>query len=238
MRIYLMNLKVFLSSREVKIIIFATLAGGLSQILCKRYIKNHPEFFEDSRQPKFKKRFVRGGEFVSISLVQVIITFLGDHGLTTGVISGFIYLIGEIPVNSISKYLSESMPQNLSDKKKFILVKGEQLYLEQCDQNLKYLFYILQDETIPFEERKKIGHSVLTKFLNLKTPSGRRNSVLCIQFIIFILFTNNSSSFCLMMKSLILGIKKNTISKQLARLIVRRLIRQGILIDPELLEII
>ena len=76
---------------------------------------------------------------------------------------------------------------------------------------------------IPFEERKKVAQSILTKYLNLKTPSGRRNFVLCIFFIISILFTNHRSSFYLMMKSLIKAIREGKITKQMARLIVRKL---------------
>ena len=124
------------------------------------------------------------------------------------------------------------------EKKKFILVGGEKIYLEQCDQNLKYLFDILEDETIPFEKREEIAHSILTKYLNLKTPFGRRNFVLCITFMTYILFTKRHSSFYLMMKSLIKAIREGRITKQMARLIVRRLRKKGLPIDPELAEIV
>ena len=125
----------------------------------------------------------------------------------------------------ISTYLRYAFPQNLPDleKKKFILISGEKIYLDQCDQSLKYLFDTLGDEPIPFEERKKIAHSVLTKYLNLRTPFGRRNVVLCIVFIIYILSTKRHSSFYLMMKSLIKAIREGRIPKQMARLIVRKL---------------
>lgn len=82
-------------------------------------------------------------------------------------------------------------------KKRFILVERREVSLDQCDQNLKYLFDILKDETIPFEERKELARSVLTKYLNLKTPSGRRNFALRVFFVIHTLTKNRRPSFFL-----------------------------------------
>ena len=236
----LINVKVFFCRSDVRIIIFGTVTGGLLQILAKRYLKNHPEFLKDS--PESKEIPPRGGEIVSGStaLVQAILSFLAEHGLTAGLLSSVGVVISGIPVTSISTCLRDSVPQNLShlEKKKFILVEGREIDLDQCDQNLKYLFDILEDERIPFEERKEIAHSVLTKYLNLKTPFGRRNFVLCIVFIIYILFTNHRSSFYLMMKSLIKAIREGKITKPMARFIVRKLRKKGVPIDPELAEIV
>lgn len=126
----------------------------------------------------------------------------------------------------ISTYLRYAFPQNLPDleKKKFILISGEKIYLDQCDQSLKYLFDTLGDEPIPFEERKELTYSIITRYLNLKTPFGRRNFVLCIVFIIYILYTNHYSSFFLMMRSLIKAIQEGKITKPMTRLIIRKLI--------------
>ena len=236
----LTNVKVFFCRGDVRIIIFGTITGGVLQILSKRYLKNHPEFLKGS--PESKEILPRGGEITSGSaaLAQVILSFLAEHGLTAGLLSSVGVVISQIPITSISTCLRDSVPQNLShlEKNKFILVKGRQIYLDQCDQNLKYLFNILEDETIPFEERKEIADSVLTKFLNLKTPSGRRNFMLCIVFIISILFTNHRSSFYLMMRSLIKAIREGKITKPMARFIVRKLRKKGLPIDPELAELV
>lgn len=124
------------------------------------------------------------------------------------------------------------------DKNKFILVGGERIYLDECDPNLKYLFDILEDETIPFQEKKEIAHLILTKYLNLKTPFGRRNFALCIIFIIYILFTKRHSSFYIMMKSLVKAIREGKITKPMARFIVRKLRKKGVPIDLELAEIV
>lgn len=230
----------FFGRSDVRIIIFGTVTGGVLQILFKRYIKNHPEFFKDLVESK--ERPARGDEIISGStaLGQAILSFLAQHGLTTGLLSSIGVVISRILISALSTYLRYSVPQNLShlEKKKFILVEGRKIYLDQCDQKLKYLFDILEDETIPFEERKKIARSVLTNYLNLKTPSGRLNFVLCIVSIIYILFTNHHSSFYLMMTSLIKAIREGKISKPMARFIVRKLRNKGVPIDPELAELI
>lgn len=89
---------------------------------------------------------------------------------------------------------------------------------------------MLKDKTIPFEERQKIAHSVLTKYLNLKAQSGRCIVLLCM---IDIFSNNGYSSFYILMRNLIKSIKKK-ISKAMARFIVRKLKEKDINIDPEL----
>ena len=250
----LTTLKIFLRRNDVRIIIICTLSGGILQVISKQYLKRHPEFLRDvpvtekkykpPRLPRFFSN--RGGAMIEISgvsikiIAKVTLNFLAKKGLLAGVITGGVIVIGKIPPTAVSTYLRDSFPQNLPDleKKKFILVGEEKIYLDQCDESLKYLFNILEDETIPFEKREKIAQSVLTKYLNPKTPFGRRNTVLCIIFIIYILFTERHSSFYLMMKSLIEAVRKGRISKQMARLIIRRLRKKGIPIDPELAEIV
>lgn len=242
MKMGLISVKLFFCRSDVRIIIFGTATGAILQILSKRYLKNHPEFLKDS--PESKETPPRGGvvgETVAARvLAQAILSFLAEHGLTTGLISSTCVVISQIPVNSINTYLRDALPQNLPhlEKKKYILVDGEKIYLDQCDQNLKYLFNILKDETIPFEEKEKVTHSILTKYLNLKTQFGRRNFVLCIVFILYILATNHHSSFYIMMRNLIKAIREGKISKAMARLIIRRLKKKGIAIDPELADIV
>lgn len=160
--------------------------------------------------------------------------------MLAGLGAGGTIVFSNIPVTAVSTYLRNAFPQNLPDldKKKFILVGGEKIYLDECDPNMKYLFHILEDETIPFQEKKAIAHSILTKYLNLKTPFGRRNFALCIIFIIYILFTKRHSSFHIMMKSLVKAIQEGKITKPMARFIVRKLRKKGVLIDPELAEIV
>jgi len=59
----LTSLKNFLLQKDTKIIIIAAVSGKVVQIMCQRYIKNHPELFEKKDnnpkdiEPGIKNRF-------------------------------------------------------------------------------------------------------------------------------------------------------------------------------------
>lgn len=247
----LTSLRMIFCRNDVKIVIICTVTGGILQVISKRYLKSHPEFLEDAPVTKKKyrlPRFIshRGGAFIEITGVsikvvgKVVLNFLAKKGLMAGVLTGGSLVVSKIPATAISTYLRDAFPQNLPhlEKKKFILVNGEKIYLDQCDQNLEYLFKILEDETIPFEEKEKVARSILTKYLNLKTMNGRITFVLCIVFILYILSIQNPSGFYILLKNLIKAIKEGRISKAIGRSIVRRLQKKGITVDPELIEIV
>ena len=233
----------FLTRTDVKILIVCTAAGGILQILSKNYIKKNPEILNNL--PESKEVIPRGGVTEKVILgkliVKTILSFLAEHGLTAGLLSGACVVVGKIPFTAISTYIDNSLPQNLPhlNRKKFsIIVDGQELILDQCDQNLKYLFKILEDNEIPLEEKRKVARSVINKYLNLTTVMGRCNFVICIVSILYILSNNDYSSFYIMMKNLIAAIRSGKISKAMGRLIVRRLKKKNVLIDPELLDLI
>ena len=238
------NLKVFFYRRDVKTIIIGTAVGGILQILAQQYIKNNPELFQELQKqlPKSKKRtprwFIpRGGEFIStMTLLQLIIAYIGDYGVKTGLFCSLAVLLAGTPKDEIALAIRNAMVQIPHET--FVLVDGEKIYLDECDKPLEYLFSILDDESIPFEERRKAAHSILTKRLSINTQSGRRNLALCLTFIIYILFKNKTSSFYIIMKGLIEAVREGKITKQVARIIVRRLKRKGVPIDPELIELV
>jgi hypothetical protein len=247
----LTSLKIFLCRNDVKIVIICTVTGGILQVLSKQYLKSYPEFSKDApvtkkkyRQPRFLSP--RGGALIEISgisikvVAKVVLNFLAKKGLLAGIGTGAGVVISKIPSTAISTYLRDSFAQNLPhlEKKKFILVGGEKIYLDQCDQSLEYLFKILEDETIPFEEKRKVARSILTKYLDLKTMNGRIGFVLCIVFVLYILSIQNPSGFYILLENLIQAIKEGRISKAIGRSIVRRLQKKGVAIDPELLEVV
>lgn len=243
MNYYFYTLRVILSRRDVRIIIFGTITGGILQILAKKYLEKHPEFLKDSPEAIDINTIPRGGQLTgqaARALALAILRHLRDQGVFTAfLLSTGGVAISKIPVNAISTCLRESMPQNLShlDKEKFILVNGEKIYLNHCTP-VTYLFKVLNTDTIPFEEKKEVAHSVLKELLDLKTPSGRLNMVLCIIFMMIIFYENQISSFHAMMKALIQAIREGRISKPMARFIIRRLGKNKIPINPELIEIV
>ena len=249
----LTSLRVFLCRNDVKIVITCTVVGGVLQVLAKRYLNSHPEFSDDPPVTKKKYRLPvprflspRGGAIFEIPalvvkiIANVVVNFLAKKGLMAGLMAGGGIVVSKIPATAISTYLRDAFPQNLPhlEKKKFILVGGEKIYLDQCDKNFEYLFNILEDKTIPFEKKEKEALSVLTKYLNLKTSKGRITFILCIVFVLYILSIQNSSGFYILLKNLIKAIKEGRISKPIGRAIVRRLQRKGTAVDPELLEVV
>ena len=150
MALNLATIKLFFNRSDVRIIIFGTATGAILQILSKRYLKNHPEFLKNL--PDTKETIPRGGAGAEIgavkTILQAILAFLAEHGLTAGAISGAGIVVSRIPVTAISTFLQDACQQNLSDldKKKFVILEGEKLYLDQCDENLmRYLSEILPD---------------------------------------------------------------------------------------------
>ena len=114
------------------------------------------------------------------------------------------------------------------------------LTLYQCEgiHELEYLFYVLKDSAIPFEEKERITLLILTRFLNLSTEAMRRNFLLCLLAILCALTIYNPSSYHLLLKSLLQAIREGKISKNLIRWIIQNLKRKGLLSNPELLDII
>lgn len=247
----LTSIKIFLCRNDVKIVIICTVTGGILQVLSRQYLKSHSEFLKDAPVTKKKYRLPRfllprGGAIIEISgfsikvVGQVVINFLAEKGLLAGLLTGGGIVISKIPATAISSYLRDAFPQNLPDleKKKFILVNGEKIYLDQCDPNLEYLFKVLEDSALPFEEKEKLARKILTKYLDLRTLNGRITFILCIVFVLYVLSIQNPSSFYIMMKNLIKAIREGRISKAVGRIIVRRLKKKGIVIDPELIEVV
>ena len=254
-------LRILLSRNEIKIIVITTVTGGVLQIICRRYIKNHPKLLEEkngnlkktepgiknkTRSPRLRDFFPRGGAIIEFSgitikiLAKVAINFLAENGFLAGLVTGSGVALSKIPTSAISTYLRDAFPQNLPEleRKKFILVDGEKIYLDQCDQNLEYLFAVLKDKTLPFEEKEKLTRSIVTKYLNLKTADGRLNFVFCIVFILSIFSIQNMSSYHILLKNLIKSIKEGRIPKIVGRAIIRKLKKRGLPVNPELLEIV
>ena len=96
------------------------------------------------------------------------------------------------------------------------------------------MFNILSNKDLPFEKRKEISLNILLKHVDLTTNDTSISFVLCIIFILRA--ANDISSFAILMENLLKAIKNGTLSKKLARLIVRRLLKANVLVDLELRE--
>jgi hypothetical protein len=156
-------------------------------------------------------------------------------------------LVKKIPSTAVStlvyktgEFVHGSLPISHSKygKQDFILINGkEQLELDNCPSSLYYLFRILINSNIPFEERKTVSNDILMNRLDLSTREGRIQFLFCMISILLLFAQYNPSSFLIMMQNLVRAIKTGRISKQLARFIVKKLLKKNIVVDPQLLEL-
>ena len=256
-----MDYRIFIFSRnELKIIILGTIIGGVFQFICWKYLKNHPELLSSENSEKLEpeklepekpglrqlRRFLpRGGaiiEFLGIKIVikvgTVTLAYIAKKGALVGTITAVTgVVIRRIPANAISTAIRYSLPTQHADfEKGFILVDGKKISLEQCDQSLEYLFHVLINKEIPFEYKQQLSFKILMNHLDLDTTTGRIRFALCIISILHIFAITDISNYFILIQNLIEAIKKGKISKRLARLIIRRLIKLNLVVDPELIE--
>lgn len=104
-----------------------------------------------------------------------------------------------------------------------------------CNPSLEYLFEVLKDKNIPFYEKRRLTIT-LSSSLNLKTPEERAKFILCVVFVLVFLSGLNISGYHALLASLADAIRNGKISKKLGRLIIRKLLRKGLLVDPDLMD--
>lgn len=160
----------------------------------------------------------------------MFIVLLAEKGSWFGVFCG-ILLVGwdKIPRTSLS-VISEKIHQGLP-------VTHSNYELE-CDQNLEYLWRILNDKTIKPEEKNRQCFNILTNYLNLNTHRGRLNFIFCLLTILCILSVLDFTSYYILLDNLIKALKAGKIPKKLVRRIVRKLLREKIPVNPELVQLV
>lgn len=262
------------SRNETKVFVICTVTGGLLQIFCRRYIKNHPEFLEKpeikivienpseetehimneiaeelAKDPTLLRiiKQLRGGQVIEKLLeillkvlFQKLIKLAAKKGVTIGVSIGLVVAFSVTPKKAIAKIIAKiiegAVPQScLVDKKGFIQFNEEKIYLENCDNSFKYMFNILIDKELPYYEKKEIVTYIFSVKLDSIKPL---NLILCLIPLLLILSTQSLASYVLVIKNLIQAIKEGRISKRLARILVRRLLKEKKNVDPELLDLI
>ena len=112
---------------------------------------------------------------------------------------------------------------------------GEKEYLENCDNAFRYMFSLLMDKELPYNEKKELVRAVFRLQLDNIKPL---HLILCLIPILLILSTQNLAGYYLVLQNLIQAIKEGRISKAIARRIVRKLLKKGKFVDPELLDLV
>ena len=251
--------------KQTKSLVICTVTGGLLQFFCSRYIKDHPEFLEepqitieikhpsgktDKISNEISKRTItdlilkrlRGGQIpekLAQMLLQVILKKLvklaAKKGVEIGVSTGIGVAVALTPKKQLVKLIEGSLPQNLLDKENFIILDGEKEYLENCGNDFRYMFSLLMDKELPYSEKKELVTAVFRVQLDNIKPL---QLILCLIPLLLILSTQNPSGYYLVLQNLIKAIKEGRISKAIARVIVRKLLKKGKFVDPELLDLL
>lgn len=240
--------------------------GLIVQLLCIRYIKTHPELFNQSTDRKTDKTDVtkitkekklnpadkkpsnriirvlrnlnfRGGAFPA---VPVLIKFLSESGLTLGIVS---IALGYLGNRDFLYILYSSSPQNLpvkslisSGSPQSVMVRVKELEWI-CDDSLMFLFKTLREKSIPFEERKKAAEKILFQHVNLTTDPERVKFVLCMIAMLLALYILNYASFLILINQLFEAVRAGKIPKIVYRAILRKLRGKSIIMDPDIIDI-
>lgn len=233
-----------ISQKDVKIIVLGVLIGGILQMVSYKYLKkNYPELLTDNKTDS-----IRGGALVEVSVTGIkFILILAKKGVWIGFTTAALRVgWDKIPRTSLST-LAESLRKGLplahsnyeiNYNKKFIIIDGEKIWLDQCDQNLEYLFKVLNDKNISIQEKNDQCLKILMNYLNLNTHRGRLNFIICLLSLLRILSIVDFTSYHILIGNLIKALKAGKLPKKLVRLILRKLLRQKIPVDPELLELV
>ena len=248
-----------ISKSDLKIIIVSVAIGGILQIVCSQYLKRHPELLNrpNIQQPeevkptiepkkprnRFRRlldRIPRGGSVIETELIIAIVSFIAEKGWLVGGAGGMAMLsVTKVSSKAVGRVLRNALVVNHSnyEKTKYFLHEEHKICLEGCEQPLQYAFEILKTKDIPYSERAEKIFKILTTYLNLDTRIGRIRFVLCVVSILWILSdAKDFTSLHILMQNLLRAIKSGKISKRLGRLIIRRLLRKGIPVDPDLID--
>ena len=249
---------------DLKIILIGTAIGGIAQYFCWKYVKDHPEIFEqldgensEKKEPiekPTKRPFLfggRGGEIFTVTItgVQVVLNFgkfvvpfkeygtLIFLGTATGIVT-----IKKIPTTAVStivrfirKRLSDGSPFSHTDWEKGHIIGIDSL--GECNYDFKYLVSTLSNKEILYYDRQKKALIILKQQLNSGTTESLVRFLACVVSIL-VVFTvlGDKTSIFLMMQNLLEALREGKITKRLARILIRKLLRKGVPVDLELIE--
>lgn len=142
----IMYYQIFIFSKnEQKIIIGGTIIDGVLELICCKYLKNHPELLNNENFEKLKPKeiqpkkpglprfFPGGGALVEIAAAKIVINVAASivyiakkKTLTAMILTASGVFVKKVPKTAISKVIPNSLPtQHSGFKKDFILVDGK-----------------------------------------------------------------------------------------------------------------
>ena len=170
---------------------------------------------------------VRGGALVEVSVTGIqLILILAKKGAWIGFTTAALRVgwdkILRTSLNKFGEHLRRGLPlahsnYEINYDKKFIIIDGEKIWLDQCDQSIEYLFKVLKDKTLKPEEKNSQCLKILMNYLNLNIPRGRLNFIICLFSLLRILSIIDFTSYHMLIANLITALKNGKLPKKLVR---------------------
>lgn len=236
------------------IFIFVVTACGLVlQIMCKEYLRSYEEMnsvpkVEDTKKNPENRRnpgtwlINRGGDIFKVVInLKPVIIFVAKKGGLAALVGGISVKWGPkaLASKAVSTSIYKALPYSFSDdeKKRWVLIDVAKDKI--IDEKWTYLFEYLSNPNIPYADKVKKGNEMLKKNIDLSTKAGRIRFFLVVMFILFGLrfLGPENNGFIAFMQSLVEALRSGKLSKRLARAIIRRLKRNNIPVDPELIDL-
>jgi hypothetical protein len=133
------------------------------------------------------------------------------------------------------KYLSDGSPISHVTWRNLRNIEVDPL--DNCDYDWHYLIGVLSNKQIPYYDRQKKDLVLVDHYLPFRTKADLVRYVVCI-VAVFVLFSalGDYTTVFIMMQNLLKALKEGKISKRVARIIIRRLLRKGVSVDAELIS--
>ena len=226
-----------LVKREVLFVVVGTSIGLLIEQLVKRlYFKRLKKGFnpEDPTLPKSKLRQLRGGQVLEFLIAgNEIYAFIG------GVLGfvGFLATLNQTQLHEFIKSTTMLKPRELALMPPTAGIPVGKLKDITCSARFKMLEKILEDDEIPFKEKKEAVNQFF-KRLTFKKRGSRVVFLFCIINLLVLLYYKKFGSFYLSLAQLRKMFRSGRISQVVYYTILRRLKKIGIPVDDELEEVL
>lgn len=255
-----------LVKKEIGYVLIGMSLGFLVHRFCREIIQKNPDFFKDDTAEK-KIRLknllreilqnLRGGALIelettllSVVIKKLVINIAAVSPGTASIIGGvglagvwFVRLAKETKIDLLAKALPKvSTALTYVPVGEITMLTDIELGIEDmeqlCSHNLNYLFRLLLNDKLPYQEKAEMVNQIIGKYLDWHTCHGRVVTFLCLVSMLYMLFVLQSEGYYLLMKALIKAFKEGRISGAVVRTIIRKLTRKGVYVDPALVKIV
>lgn len=250
------------SRNDVIIVLSWGTCGLVLQIACKSYLKyleensetsvntDNLEISPENRNKTPKIPFIwlrnRGGQlleiigFKAVINLKPIIHFAANVGTLSFFSCGLIHAFGPkiLASDAVSTWIYKGLPYSYSDEeiKRAVIIDISKNKI--MDNTWVYFFEFLGDPKIDYGQKLEKANGFLKKKLNFSNKGDQIVFVLLIVFLICGLSSLDvTTGFHALIQALLKALREGRLSKRVARLIIRKLKREKIPVDQELIDL-